>query len=365
MEKVKTLVIGAGAVGLAIANRLSANDPDLVLVDKENSFGRHTSSRNSEVIHAGHYYQPGSLKAAFCVKGNALLYDYLSRNNIPYKKTGKIIVATTTHELPSLEEYLNLGRLNGCPDMRLISAAEVCELEPQVKCLAGLYIPSTGIFDTHKYMQYLSDGIEDNGAFIIYGMEVVAVRREAGKYLIEFTNGEIFLCDKVVNSAGLWADKIAEAAGMDILSLGLVQHWCKGEYYKTTKIRGIEHLIYPVADPQGIFLGIHLTLNLGGEVRFGPNAFYVDQIDYRFTEEYLEDFYKAINRYMDIDISDLMPDDTGVRAKLQGLGEGFRDFYIQEESGNGLPGWVNLIGIESPGLTSSLAIADHVASLLG
>ncbi len=365
MEKVKTLIIGAGAVGLAIANKLSAKDSDLVLVDKEKSFGRHTSSRNSEVIHAGHYYQPGSLKADFCVRGNALLYDFLSRNNLPYKKTGKIIVATSPIELTRLEEYLNLGRLNGCLDMRLLSATEVGELEPQVKCLAGLYVPSTGIFDTHKYMQCLADSIEDQGAFIIYGMEAVAVRREAGKYLIEFANGEMFLCDKVVNSAGLWADKIAEAAGMDILSSNLVQYWCKGEYYKTTKISGIEHLIYPVADPQGIFLGIHLTLNLGGEVRFGPNAFYVDQIDYRFTEEYLDDFHKAINRYLDIDIADLKPDDTGVRAKLQGPGEGFRDFYIHEESDNGLAGWVNLIGIESPGLTSSLAIANHVASLLG
>lgn len=365
MERVKTLVIGAGAVGLAIAHRLSKGDPDLVVVDKEMSFGRHTSSRNSEVIHAGLYYQPGSLKATLCVRGNTLLYDYLAENKLPHRNTGKIIVATAPNELPRLDEYLSLGRINGCPDMRLMSVSEVRELEPRIKCIAGLYIPSTGIFDTHKYMQSLATAVEDQGAFIVYGMEAVAFRKEGGKYLVEFADGEQFVCDKVVNSAGLWADQLAQAAGMELPQHGLVQHWCKGEYYKTTKINDIQHLVYPVADPLGVFLGIHLTVNLGGEVRFGPNAFYVDQIDYRFNDEYLDDFHKAINRYIDIEIDDLMPDDTGVRAKLQGPGKGFRDFYIQEESSNGLEGWVNLIGIESPGLTASLAIADHVASLLG
>lgn len=364
MEYIRTLVIGAGAVGLATAMELSSHDPDLVVVDKEQSFGRHTSSRNSEVIHAGHYYRPGSLKARLCVEGNQILYRYLNENQIPHKNTGKLIVATTEEELQTLQDYLDLGRINGCPGMKLLNSEEVASLEPRVRCIAGLMIPSTGIFDTHKYMQSLANKTEEQGGFIVYGMEVTGIKRDSSRYLVEFSNGETYQCDRVVNSGGLWADRIGQMAGLNIRTLNLSQHWCKGEYYKTTKIKDVKHLVYPVADPQGIFLGIHLTLNLNGEIRFGPNAFYIDRVDYHFEDEYLEEFHRSINRYIDIDMADLMPDDTGVRAKLQGPDEGFRDFYIQEESKNGTPGLVNLMGIESPGLTASLAIAKHIAKLI-
>lgn len=364
MERVNTLVIGAGAVGLAAAYELSKKESDLVLVDKENSFGKHTSSRNSEVIHAGHYYQPGSLKAGLCVRGNKLLYHYLGENSIRHRITGKIIVASSPGEEQVLKSYVDTGTKNGCQDMKLLSKNEVFKLEPQVKCVSGLYIPSTGIFDSHQYMQSLADRIEEQGGFIVYGMDVTGVRREDGKYLVTFANDEVFQCKKVINSAGLWADEIARLAGMDIQNLGIRQHWCKGEYYKSSQIKGVNSLVYPVADPHGLFLGIHLTINLAGEVRFGPNAYYVDKIDYRFDEQYLEEFHRSINRYIDISMDDLIPDDTGVRSKLQGPDEGFKDFYIREESSNGLPGFVNLIGIESPGLTASLAIGRHVASLL-
>lgn len=364
MESVKTLIIGAGAIGLAIGYELSKTEPDLVIVDKESGFGRHTSCRNSEVIHAGHYYDPGSLKARFCVQGNALLYEYLEENSIPYKNTGKIIVATTLEEEYTLKNYIDAGTKNGCKGMKLLTRDEVCQLEPQVKCISGLFIPSSGIFDTHKYMQSLSDQIEAQGAFIVYGMEVTGISQLNGRYLVEFTNGEVFQCDQVINSAGLWSHEIAKMAGLDTEALGIEQHWCKGEYYKTSKINGFDHLVYPVADPRGIYLGIHLTVNLAGEVRFGPNAYYVDKIDYHFDEQFMDDFHRAINRYMEISAEDIMPDDTGIRAKLQGPDDGFRDFYIREESGEGLPGFVNLIGMESPGLTSSLAIALYVAKLI-
>jgi L-2-hydroxyglutarate oxidase LhgO len=363
LEKVRTLVIGAGAIGLAIGNELSKIDPDLVIVEKENSFGKHTSSRNSEVIHAGHYYEPGSLKAQLCVEGNRLLYQYLQENSIPHRNTGKIIVATNQDEVRTLQAYLALGEQNGCQGMSLLARDEVEELEPQVQCFSGLYLPSTGIFDTHKYMQSLAAKIEEQKAFIVYGMEVISIHQEGQDYLVEFSNGEIFQCERVINSAGLWADQIAAMAGLDVNVLGIKQHLCKGEYYKTTKIHGIQHLVYPVADPKGVFLGIHLTINLNGEVRFGPNAWYVDKVEYNFDEQYFDDFYAAINRYIEIAPEDLAPDDTGIRPKLQGPGEGFRDFYIQDETTNGLPGFINLIGIESPGLTASLAIAKYVCKL--
>lgn len=364
MEKINTLVIGAGAIGLAIAYELSKTDPELVLVDKENSFGKHTSSRNSEVIHAGHYYNTGSLKARLCVEGNELLYQYLQENSIPYRNTGKVIVATNDDELQSLHKYYELGIKNGCAPFRMLTQAEVNAIEPRAKCVAGLDIPSTGIFDTHSYMKSLTEKIEDNDAFIVYGAEVVSITSQDGSYLVQFSDGETYQCNRVINSAGLWADKIAEMAGIDTEQAGLKLHWCKGEYYKTTKLKGIDKLIYPVADPKGIFLGIHLTINLNGEVRFGPNAYYLDRIDYKFDEEYFEDFYSSVNRYIDVPREDLMPDDTGIRPKLQGPGDGFRDFYINEESERGLPGFVNLIGMESPGLTASLAIARYVARLL-
>lgn len=364
MEKIKTVVIGAGAIGLAIAYELSKSDPDLVLVEKENGFGKHTSSRNSEVIHAGHYYETGSLKAKLCVAGNELLYEYLKDNAIPHRNTGKIIVATDDAEIKVLDGYKMRSKANGIKGFKILKQEEVLVLEPRARCKAGLYIPSTGIFDTHEFMHSLAEKIEDQEAFIVYGNEVQAIHREGGSYIIDFSNGESYQCKQLINSAGLWAHQIAALAGMDIQAKGLEQYWCKGEYYKSTKIEGIQHLIYPVADPQGIFLGIHLTINLAGEVRFGPNAFYVDAIDYHFDESYFDEFYESISHYLDISKAELMPDDCGIRPKLQGPNDGFRDFYIQEETQNGLPGFVNLIGMESPGLTASLTIAKYVKALL-
>ena len=293
MEKINTVVIGAGAIGLAIAYELSKNDPDLVLVEKENSFGKHTSSRNSEVIHAGHYYDTGSLKAELCVEGNETLYEYLKDNDIPHRKTGKIIVASDDAEIKVLNAYKTRGEANGCKGFKMLSEKEVLALEPRAKCRAGLFIPSTGIFDTHDFMHSLAEKIEEQEAFIVYGNEATAIHREGGSYIVDFSNGESFQCKQLINSAGLWAHQIAALAGIDIRARGLKQYWCKGEYYKSTKIEGIQHLIYPVADPQGLFLGIHLTINLAGEVRFGPNAFYVDAIDYRFDESYFDEIGRA------------------------------------------------------------------------
>jgi L-2-hydroxyglutarate oxidase LhgO len=364
VEHVNILVIGAGAVGLAIGYELSKAYPEVVVIDKESSFGKHTSSRNSEVIHGGLYYPPKTLKAELCVQGNQLLYRFLQDYGIAHSNTGKIIVATSTDEVKTVEKYYQQGVANGCKGLRFIPAEEVHDLEPLVKCIAGLYVPSTGILDTHEYMHTLSNLIEEQGSFLVYGLEVTRIRNVDGKYQVYFSNNEIFETNFLINSAGLWSDKVAEMAGIDITTQKLILHLCKGEYYKTTKIKNVKHLVYPVADPQGIFLGIHLTINLNGEVRFGPNAYYIDTINYKFDEEYYDDFYTSINRYLEINKDDLIPDDTGIRPKLQGPEDSVQDFYIREESASGYPHLVNLIGIESPGLTASLAIARHVKNIM-
>ncbi|MBN2461818.1 MAG: FAD-dependent oxidoreductase, partial [Candidatus Cloacimonetes bacterium] len=195
-------------------------------------------------------------------------------------------------------------------------------------------------------------------------MEVTAISRKSGSYIVDFSNGEKFQSNVVINCAGLFCENVARLAGIATAKSNLRIHWCKGEYYKTTRIKGIKHLIYPVPDPRGISLGIHLSINLNGEVRFGPNAYYIDEINYRMDESYKKEFLEAVNRYIGIAGDDLNPDDCGIRAKLQGANEGFRDFYIRDEAEKGLPGFINLMGIESPGLTCSLAIAEYITSLV-
>ncbi len=364
MESVNVLIIGAGAVGLAIGNELSKEYSEVVVVDKENSFGKHTSSRNSEVIHGGLYYPSNTLKAGLCVQGNPLLYTFLQAHEVPFSNTGKVIVATNSDEIKVIEKYFQQGNANGCKGLKLLTAEEVYAMEPIVKCVAGLYVPTSGIFNTHMYMQKLCSLIEAQDGFLVYGMEVTGIKKANDKYRVSFSNGEIFETNYLINSAGLWSDAIAEMVGIDTVTNKLKLFLCKGEYYKTTKLKNIKHLIYPVADPNGAFLGIHLTINLNGEVRFGPNAYYTDRIDYKFDEEYFEEFYKSVNRYLDIDRDDLVPDDTGLRPKLQGPEDCIKDFYIKEESDRGLPNMINLIGIESPGLTASLAIAKYVKSIM-
>mgnify|MGYP006280859359 CR=1 FL=1 len=364
MEKVDILIIGAGAVGLAIANELANEHEDVVLVEKEKSFGRHTSSRNSEVIHSGIYYPQNTLKAELCLEGNELLYEFLSEHEIPHKNCGKLVVAASESEIEPLKELMLNGKRNNVPNLSLIDEKECKAMEPEVKAKKGLLVPSTGIFDTHKFMQKLESLAEDNDAFILYGMEVISITPKENKYVVEFQNGEKFMVNTVINSAGLNADKIAEMVGIDIVKHKLKIHLCKGEYYKTNQKRNIKKLIYPRPDPHGIYLGIHLTMNLNNEIRFGPNAYYVDEIDYSMDDRHKTDFLKSVNTYLDIKAEDIHMDDTGIRPKLQGPNDDFRDFYIKEESQKGYANFINLIGIESPGLTASLAIANKVKKLL-
>lgn len=364
MEQVNILIIGAGVIGLAIARELSEEFDDVVLVEKEGTFGRHTSSRNSEVLHSGIYYPQNSLKARLCVSGVQELYRYAKENNIPFKNCGKLVVANNKEELSVLEDLKINGERNGVLNLQIINESECKILEPQIIAEYALKVSSTGIIDTHKLMQKLESEAENNGAFIVYEMEVISIDALEEGYLVNFENGEMFEANTIINCAGLHSDKIAEMVGINIERENLQLHWCKGEYYKSSKIKDIDHLIYPVPDPNGVFLGIHLTINLQGEIRFGPNAYYVDELNYEMDETYKSEFMKAIKNYIKIDEENFHLDDCGIRAKLQEEGGEFRDFYIKEESEKGLSNFINCIGIESPGLTCCLTIAEEVKKLI-
>jgi L-2-hydroxyglutarate oxidase LhgO len=364
MERVNILIIGAGVIGLAVARELSKEFEDVVLIEAEGTFGRHTSSRNSEVLHSGIYYPKDSLKARLCVNGIQELYQYAKVNNIPFKNCGKLIVANNKEELSILEELKTNGEKNGVPNLQIINEFECKKLEPKIMAKYALKVPSTGIMDSHKLMQKLESEAENNGTFIVYEMKVISIDASDDGYVVKFANGEIFEAKTLINCAGLHSDKIAEMVRIDTKKENLQIHWCKGEYYKSSKIKDIDHLIYPVPDPNGVFLGIHLTINLQGEVRFGPNAYYVDELNYEMDETYKTEFLKAIKNYMEINEDNFNLDDCGIRAKLQEEGGKFRDFYIKEESEKGLSNFINCIGIESPGLTCCLTIAKEVRKFI-
>ncbi|MCF7792999.1 MAG: NAD(P)/FAD-dependent oxidoreductase [Candidatus Cloacimonetes bacterium] len=364
MEKVDILIIGGGVVGLAVANSLAEEYEDVVLVEQEETYGRHTSSRNSEVLHSGIYYPQNSKKAIHCVQGLEMIYDFAKQHNIPFDNCGKLVVATTEEEIPELEKLKANGEKNGVKDLKIISQKECYELEPDIKAKAALHVPSTGIIDTHKLMQRLESEAEKKGAFIVYDMEVITIDTLDEGYLVNFENGEAFEANTIINCAGLFSDEIADMVGINIRRQKLELHWCKGEYFKSSNLKGIKHLIYPLPDPRGISLGIHLTINLMGEVRFGPSAYYVDELDYMMDDTHKDDFIKAIQRYIDIDPETLHPDDAGIRPKLQAENDDFRDFYIEDESEKGYPNFINCIGIESPGLTASMSIAQEIKELI-
>lgn len=364
MESVDILVIGAGVVGLAIGRELAKCDREVVVVDKEGSFGRQTSSRNSEVIHSGIYYPPNSLKAKLCVQGNDLIYRYAYHYDIPHRNTGKLVVANSDKEVLHIHKLKENGEQNKLENLAILDEFRCRDLEPKIKAKQALYVPSTGIIDTHTLMHSLYKEIESEHGFVVFDMHVVHIDFTDNFYIVTFDNGDSFKANVLVNSGGLFSDHLARLVGIEIDKHNLRLHWCKGEYYKTTAIDHIEHLIYPTPDPDGKSLGIHLTLNLNKEVRFGPNAYYVDNLDYSMDEKCKSEFLSSINRYLDVQFDDIHPDDCGIRPKLQKEGDSFRDFYIREETDKGYPNFINCIGIESPGLTASLAIGKYVSNLI-
>jgi L-2-hydroxyglutarate oxidase LhgO len=359
-------IIGAGVVGLAVAARLSADSKNVLLVEKNRSFGQETSSRNSEVVHAGIYYPAGTLKARLCVSGKKKLYTYCKEHNIPHQRIGKLIVATSREEVGQLEEIKEQAGKNGVETIKEMGRAEIKDMEPQVNAVHALFSGDTGTLDSHALMRCLSLEATDRGVIVAYQSEVTGIDFDGGKYRVEINRGEYgFDTTVLINSAGLFADKIAEQAGMDIDEAGYRLTYCKGSYFSASPSPAIHHLVYPVPGKNTEGLGIHATIDLARRVRFGPDAEYVSVPDYSVPESKRNDFHRSVSRYLpEVRREHLHPDMCGIRPKLQGPGEPFRDFLIREESENGYHGLVNLIGIESPGLTSCLAIADHVAGIV-
>lgn len=368
-----TAVIGAGVVGLAAAAALAAQGRSVVIFESRGAIAQVGTSRNSEVIHAGIYYPNQSLKALLCRRGADLLYRRCEDRRIGHKRIGKVIVATCDEEIPRLEELLAVALGNEVPDISMIDAAELARLEPGVAGVAALYSRSTGIVDAHGLcLSYLAEA-EEHGATLLCGHAVTALEREPAQWRVVVRVGEgrgdeqTIRCREIVNAAGLDGDSIAALAGIDIDARGYRIHPCKGDYFSLAPGASVElqRLVYPIGSAAGAGLGVHATLDLAGRVRFGPDAQYVSEIDYRVDAAKATAFAEAIARYLpDMRAEWLSPDFAGIRTKLAGPADGFRDFVVVEESELGLPGLVNCIGIESPGLTASAAIAERVVALL-
>src|SRR5262245_50856357 len=362
-------IIGAGVVGLATAARLAPEHPGLLVVDRNPRHGMETSSRNSQVVHAGIYYPAGSLKATLCREGRDRVYDLCARHDIPCRNTGKIVTATCDDERPALAKVLETARRNGVLLERL-SGAQARALESHVQSVEALWSPESGIVDAHGLMDHFLQRALASGATLYTEATVEAIEQEAGGYRIFVRRGnerESLTSERVVNSAGLDADTVAAFAGIDVDAAGYRQHYCKGNYFSAASRCGrlVSRLVYPV--PASDSLGVHVVLDTGGRLRFGPDAEYLPdrRLDYRVDPEKRAAFAGAARHLLpEIRDEDLEPDISGIRPKLQAKGAPARDFVIAEESGRGLPGFVNLLGIESPGLTAAPAIAEHVAKLL-
>lgn len=368
MEKTDILVIGAGVIGLAVAKELSSIKKDIIIIEKNKSFGQETSSRNSEVIHGGMYYPSGTLKAELCINGRQLLYQLCNEKKIPHKKVGKLIIATDKDELSALEVLLAQGKNNGVKGLGIITEAQIKKLEPKVSGIAALYSPETGIIDSHCLMDYLLTAAKDGGVSIAYNAEVTAIKKNNDGYRVTIeNNGEVVEIRAlvVINCAGLDSDIIASMVSIDIFKEKYNLHYCKGQYFRVRpeKSKLINRLVYPVPNPRSGGLGIHATPDLAGSLRLGPDDNYLENRikDYSVDEKKKNDFFSSIAKFLPfLEEADLTPDLSGIRPKLQSRGGEFRDFIIREETDKGLPGFINLIGIESPGLTASLAISRYV-----
>ena len=356
-------------VGLAIAAELSLAYKDIVVVEKNYSFGQETSSRNSEVIHAGIYYPKDSLKAKTCIEGKSLLYEFCAQNDISFKKIGKLIVAIDKSEIKDLQTLFNKGLNNGVDDLKLLSREEIKNIEPHIRAEAAIHSPSTGILDSHNLMKTLSFQFTSRGGSIAYNTELMGIdKTKAGFELAVEDKREglfKFATRTLINNAGLNSDKVAAISGLKKEEYRL--KYCKGDYFRVADSRSkfIHRLIYPVPKETRAGLGIHATLDLVGSMRLGPDDEYVDKIDYQIDGAKKKIFHEGVNRFLPfVRLDDLSPDTSGIRPKLQGPREGFRDFIIQDEADNGIQGLINLIGIESPGLTGCLSIARIVKSLV-
>lgn len=363
MEKIDIAIVGAGVVGLAIARELSKDSLRTIAVLEGNPrFGQETSSRNSEVIHSGLYYPSSMLKTRLCLEGNRLLYDFCRDHRVKHFATGKLVISGSNEGEDKLEPLIRQARANGVA-VEPLGRRQLKNTEPLVEAGSGFLVPSTGIIDSHGLMQALYYLARESQVVFLFNTPLLNAQYDGKAYLLE-TPRERFKADILINAAGLGSSRIAAMLGLDIDRCGYRLHPCKGEYFKIQRRFPVKHLVYPLPGPMS--LGIHLTIDTGGGLRLGPNAFYVDEVNYEVNEEHRREFLQAAVQYLPfIELGDLAPDFAGVRPKLQGPGEEPRDFVIREETDRRLPGLINLVGIESPGLTSCLAIGRYVSKMLG
>lgn len=366
VERVDAVIIGAGVVGLAVARALALQGRDVLVLEQAETIGTETSSRHSEVIHAGIYYPPGSLKARFCVAGKEMLYRYLDDHGVPHQRIGKLIVATHEDQIAALRQIRERGAKAGVTDLEFRSHNEVVAMEPELRCVTALWSPSTGVLDSHSYMLALQGDAEEHGAMIAFHAPVARGRIDDDG--IELEVGGAFpmtlKATTVVNSAGLHAQPLARKLERFPSNKIPPHHYCKGNYYTLSGVKApFRHLIYPAPEQAG--LGIHLTIDLAGQARFGPDVEWIEAIDYDVDPRRADSFYAAVRSYWPgLPDGSLQPGYAGIRPKIQAPGEPAADYMIQGPSDHGVPNLVNLYGIESPGVTSSLAIAEHVAAQL-
>ena len=356
-EHIQCVVIGAGVIGLAVAATIAKQGYEVIVLEQHELIGSETSSRNSEVIHAGIYYPQNSQKARLCVAGKKQLYKYCETHAVPFKRCGKLIVATHVNQIDTVKSYIAKAKANGVDDLHWLNAGQVNDLEPLVKTVGGVFSPSTGIIDSHAYMLSLQGILESNGGQIALQTKVDKIFHHKNINYVSADDYE-FSCDWLINCAGLSAPHLAQDRDKSLRS-----YYAKGHYYAYSGAQPFKHLVYPVAEAGG--LGVHVTLDLAGQIKFGPDVRWIDSLDYAFDESHFEDFAGAIEAYYpNLDRTRLHPSYTGIRPKLSANGNQFEDFRIEGPAQHTLPGRIDLLGIESPGLTASLAIADEVLQIV-
>jgi L-2-hydroxyglutarate oxidase LhgO len=376
MENFDHCIIGAGVVGLAIAFKLSQRFPQakILLIESHQQFGSETSSRNSEVIHAGIYYPENSLKAELCIKGSEQLYKFCDQYSVPYERIGKLIIARDNNDINQLESIQINARKNNV-ELSLINQKGCQKLEPNVQAKAALLSPNTGIINSHHFMQTLLDLAQQQGILYSPNTQFISAEQTSIGFHVQVNTSDgpfDFNCQQIINSAGLHAPTVASNISGIINSVNSVSqeskipqyHYCRGHYFSYQTKAPFSHLIYPVPNKNTTGLGIHATLDLAGQVRFGPDVEFIDTLNYSCDENRKADFIDAIQLYYpNIDPSKLVPSYCGIRPKLTGPNEAAADFIIQTNEQHSIVGLINLFGIESPGLTASLAIADNICDM--
>ena len=360
MDEVDAVVIGAGVIGLAVARALALSGREVIVLEKAYTIGFETSSRNSEVIHGGLYYPQGSLKATACVEGRERLYPYCREHGVPHKQLGKLIVATSEDEIPGVQKIEAAAKANGVTNLEWLSVAEAQRMEPELHCVAALLSPSTGVIDSHALMLAYQGEAEEAGAFVAFRSPVLSGRVLSDGFELSVGGDEptTIRCGTLVNAAGLYAPALAHSIeGIPIETIPPA-YFCRGVYFTLAGRTPFTRLIYPVPVPGG--LGVHITLDLAGQARFGPDVEWISDVDYAVDPRRGDAFYAAVRRYWPgLRDGALQPGYAGIRPKISGPNEAAADFVVQGPQTHGVPGLVNMYGIESPGLTASLPLADE------